>query len=93
MFAIISHFYPSLVFVGKTRSPPLEWNLASDSTQVGSGLANVLLARAAVSVTISHFCTSLVFAGRTRSLPLECNLLWGFTQVGSGLASLLHARA
>jgi hypothetical protein len=92
MFAIISHFCTSLVFAGKTRSLPLEWNLAWDSTQVGSVLASVLLARATLSATISYFYLSLVFVGKTRSLPLEWNLVRGSTQVGSGLDSVLLAK-
>jgi hypothetical protein len=38
VFATVCHFFPSLIFAGKTRKLPSEWSPIRGSTRAGSGL-------------------------------------------------------
>ncbi len=45
----VSHFYPSLIFLDKDRSLPLEFSPITDSSREGSGLAQKYLIRVEVT--------------------------------------------
>jgi hypothetical protein len=64
VFAAAIHFRISLLFVGKDRSLPLDWNLTRGSTKVGSSLACKVWTNVEVNGSGKH--SSLLLYGRDK---------------------------
>jgi hypothetical protein len=54
MFVTLRHLHPSLVFVSKGKSLPIEWSPVSDLIWVGSSLTFKYLTRAELTESDKH---------------------------------------
>ncbi len=60
MFATPTHFHPSLIFVGKDRSLPLEWSPIRGSTLIGYSLPGNIRVGFEEANTIAHYDTATI---------------------------------